>query len=427
MLPRRERIRISRINNQCPPNKKQSGVKEMNTMSKWAAALALVSGPTVANADLVTYEFTGTVTNAIGSYSGVAAGTTVTGTYTFTFDPLNQFPGFGSVMGTIGSSSSWLASITYLGPGTNLFSSTAQVGGGPSYSTGALNFGFGGSEIAGNSGNQVGNLEGSEVNGSGADGSASSVNLVALAGQNAFLSSGLPSISNVSIASSSGIFKVYDITGTIPVSEVDYTLTTLTQVPPLTLACPAATAQAGVPYSSMLTAAGGIPPDTFSNTGNLPPGLNTSTGAVSGTPTTVGTFSFTAQVVDSSGLAGGTVTSKCTITVSPQLSATPTSLSFGTVPRFSLLFNAVTLKNAGTTAVSISRVSITPGAGTDRGDFTAISLCGHSLAPGSSCPIFVVLFASDIGSLSATLNIPNNAAGSPQTVPLSVTVTPLRH
>jgi hypothetical protein len=36
----------------------------------------------------------------------------------------------------------------------------------------------------------------------------------------------------------------------------------------------------------------------------------------------------------------------------------------------------------------------------------------------------VLLFAYNVGSISATLNIPNNATGSPQAVPLSVVVTP---
>jgi hypothetical protein len=87
----------------------------------------------------------------------------------------------------------------------------------------------------------------------------------------------------------------------------------------VTLACPAAIAQVGASYSSALTAAGGVPPYTFSNTGNLPGGLtlNASTGTITGTPTTAGAFSFTAKVVDSSGLATGTVTSNCAIAVSP--------------------------------------------------------------------------------------------------------------
>jgi len=45
------------------------------------------------------------------------------------------------------------------------------------------------------------------------------------------------------------------------------------------------------------------------------------------------------------------------------------------------------------------------------------------LAPDRRRETVVVLFADDLGSLSATLNIPKNDAGSPQTVPLSTTVT----
>jgi hypothetical protein len=36
----------------------------------------------------------------------------------------------------------------------------------------------------------------------------------------------------------------------------------------------------------------------------------------------------------------------------------------------------------------------------------------------------VLLVAFNVGSISATLNIPNNATGSPQAVPVSVTVNP---
>jgi len=88
----------------------------------------------------------------------------------------------------------------------------------------------------------------------------------------------------------------------------------------LTLACPATSAQVGVPYSSALSTTGGQAPFIFSiASGSLPSGLslNPNTGAITGTPTTAGPFSFTAKVVDSSGLAAGTVTTNCTITVKP--------------------------------------------------------------------------------------------------------------
>ena len=88
---------------------------------------------------------------------------------------------------------------------------------------------------------------------------------------------------------------------------------------PLHLTCAASSGQVGVPYSSSLMASGGISPYTFSIiSGNLPSGLslNPTTGAITGAPTQGGTFSFTAQVVDSSGNVGSdTVTSSCSIVV----------------------------------------------------------------------------------------------------------------
>src|SRR5208283_1532953 len=93
----------------------------------------------------------------------------------------------------------------------------------------------------------------------------------------------------------------------------------------VTVTCPTGTAQAGIAYSSALTASGGVAPYTFSITsGSLPPGLtlNTSTGAITGTPTTAGTYNFTAQVVDSK---GSTATASCSIVVSSLKLACPTA------------------------------------------------------------------------------------------------------
>jgi hypothetical protein len=109
------------------------------------------------------------------------------------------------------------------------------------------------------------------------------------------------------------------------------------------------------------------------------------------------------------------------------LSVTPAALSFGTVQRFALALKAVTLTNTGGTPVTLSRASVTPATGTSRTTFTAVSLCGSSLAPGKSCAVGVLMFADTVGTMSATLNIPNNASGAPQAVPLSVVVTPRTH
>lgn len=74
-------------------------------------------------------------------------------------------------------------------------------------------------------------------------------------------------------------------------------------VGPLTFGCGSPPpGSIGSSYSAQLEASGGTPPYTFSIiSGSLPPGLSldTSTGAITGSPTTIGTFPFTAQVVDS--------------------------------------------------------------------------------------------------------------------------------
>src|SRR5271166_2861390 len=79
---------------------------------------------------------------------------------------------------------------------------------------------------------------------------------------------------------------------------------------PLTLACPSGSALVGVPYSSVLVATGGTLPYTFvafpANPNyhppltGLPPGLtvNSSTGAVTGTPTSAGAYYAEFEVYD---------------------------------------------------------------------------------------------------------------------------------
>jgi hypothetical protein len=84
----------------------------------------------------------------------------------------------------------------------------------------------------------------------------------------------------------------------------------------LAVACPAVTVgEVGVQYSSNLVASGGTSPYTYAIASGLPPGLslNTSTGAITGTPTTAGSFSFTVKVTDGAGAAA--TTNGCQITI----------------------------------------------------------------------------------------------------------------
>lgn len=57
----------------------------------------------------------------------------------------------------------------------------------------------------------------------------------------------------------------------------------------------------GVRESQRISAAGGTAPYTFSWTGSLPPGLSlSSTGLISGAPTTKGSYQFTITATDAS-------------------------------------------------------------------------------------------------------------------------------
>lgn len=128
-----------------------------------------------------------------------------------------------------------------------------------------------------------------------------------------------------------GSAKLTSSGSTIPITINGGSSATLSCAPPLTLMCAASTGQVGVSYSSSLVASGGVPPYTFSIiSGNLPGGLNlnTSTGAITGTPTASGPFDFESMVVDSSGNpATDSVTGSCSITISP--STPPPACSTG--------------------------------------------------------------------------------------------------
>ena len=224
----------------------------MNTLIRCAVALALLSGAIAANAQSVTFDFSGRVADATYADPSTATiipdGTIVTGSFTFTYAPL--LAGTGTLSGTIGASSpsGWTATNPGVGPGVELFSSTVQVVGfSTSYSTGAINTGSGSSLISGGSttglsGNPgggpgfepAGSLNGFEVNGSGLTGTESWITLGSSPGTNAFLSNGLPNLAN--LAGSFGEFETYTDG---PVSDifargafgVQYEITSITRAP----------------------------------------------------------------------------------------------------------------------------------------------------------------------------------------------------
>ncbi len=84
---------------------------------------------------------------------------------------------------------------------------------------------------------------------------------------------------------------------------------------------------------------------------------------------------------------------------------------------------ALTLTNTGLGPVTISTIHIT---GPDAADFGEGAMCPvnpDTLAPGASCAIYVSFSPDSAGTKTATLEIGDDAPGSPQTVALSGTGT----
>jgi len=143
-------------------------------------------------------------------------------------------------------------------------------------------------------------------------------------------------------------------------------ITIAAAVTPVTLTCASGSAKVGVSFSSALMVSGGTAPYTFSITsGSLPTGLtlNSGTGAISGKPTTAGTYSFTAKVVDANGTTGThTASVSCSITVAA--TAPPVQLTCvggsGTVGKS---FSSALLVTGGTApyTFSISSGALPPG------------------------------------------------------------------
>ena len=97
------------------------------------------------------------------------------------------------------------------------------------------------------------------------------------------------------------------------------------------------------------------------------------------------------------------------------LTASTTSLSFGDVASGSSSSpQPVTINNPGTSAASVSSISVT-------GAYSQTNNCGSSIAAGGSCTVNVTFSPTSGGPLTGTLSVATSAPGSPLTVALSGT------
>jgi hypothetical protein len=99
------------------------------------------------------------------------------------------------------------------------------------------------------------------------------------------------------------------------------------------------------------------------------------------------------------------------------LTASPASLSFGGEAVGSAsAAQTVTVSNPGSTAATVSGVSVT-------GAFSQANTCGASIAAGGTCTVSVKFAPAAAGAAAGTLSVASSAPGSPLTVALSGTGT----
>ncbi len=167
---------------------------------------------------------------------------------------------------------------------------------------------------------------------------------------------------------------------------------------------------------------------TATSTAATPTATPTATATSTATATATSTSSHTATpTATATRTATATATTTATATPSPTATATPfppqvipPTLSFGTTTPVGKTSKPKTLNIKNTAkkkgpSLTIQMQSVTAGA------FAIKSQCKKTLKPGKSCKVSVTFKPPDTTPQSATLMIFDNAAGSPQTIPISGT------
>ena len=124
-------------------------------------------------------------------------------------------------------------------------------------------------------------------------------------------------------------------------------------------------------------------------------------------------------------LLGNTVTGSNTIQLvgnpAPGVSLSPSMVAFPSTKAGTTTSAAVTVTNTGTTNLGVSGITFT---GANASSFGHSSNCGQAaVTPGGTCTITVTFSPSAAGSYSATMNVTDNAANSPQSVSITGSAT----
>jgi len=134
-------------------------------------------------------------------------------------------------------------------------------------------------------------------------------------------------------------------------------------------------------------------------------------------PTVAGNLTGTISIADNASGSPQSITLKGTGLGTLTLSAT--NLSFGSVAVGAATGSqTVTMTNTSANALSITGITVT---GANASSFDFANSCGTSLAAGANCTIHGHFQPTEGGALTATINIADGIAGSPQHISLSGT------
>ena len=186
-------------------------------------------------------------------------------------------------------------------------------------------------------------------------------------------------------------------------------------VPPLVVSGNPPAGIVGSLYTTPLLATGGVLPYTWSIIGGaLPPGLaiSASTGVISGTPTTVGTSVFTAQVQD---LSGTKASAQFTFPIHAALTLTLTSLPAGMV---GVSYSSTIGVAGGTPPYNCAIIAGTLQAGLT---LTGCLVHGTPTVPGTAN---LTVTATDSSTPTATATGPVSLVIAPNTASITITSPP---
>jgi sugar lactone lactonase YvrE/phosphotransferase system HPr-like phosphotransfer protein len=241
---------------------------------------------------------------------------------------------------------------------------------------------------------------------------------------------GAPSLSTTATtASNAGNYPITVSTGTLAAANYSFLFVsgTLTIQPVSQTITFTANAPASAAYNSSFTVGA-----TGGGSGN--PVTFTSSGVCSITGTTPGTATYTmtnstgacSVIANQAGNTNYSVAPTVTQTVNangPLVTVSPSNINFGTVNLGSITTKNITVTNIGTAPITINQPLISIVQGGNSNEFVAVSLCPASLAAGNNCTITITFVAGPFYTpQTATLEIMDNAPGSPQPVTLSATV-----